>query len=265
MYVSVIRRKSVVTQANSLVEARYRLTLTEQKLLLSLVSLIAPEDEEFQDYALEVKSFADLIRTKNQNYYKEMSEILERLMGRVLHIEQDGDWHKVHWIGYARHRKGSGTITVRFDPFLKPYLLQLKNRFTSYQIGAIAQFRSSYSIRIYQLLKQYERLGERRLSVAELRQRLDIAENEYGRHADFRRRILLPAVEDINQKSDIMISFTQAKRGTKVTDVVFTIRGKKEGIPAPKDRPKKVSKEGRRRETGKMMAILRGRNIEKQQ
>lgn len=51
--------------------------------------------------------------------------------------------------------EGSGIVQVEFHKSLKPYLLQLQEygNFTKYQINNVVNFKSQYSIRLYELLK----------------------------------------------------------------------------------------------------------------
>ena len=58
------------------------------------------------------------------------------------------------------------TVDLCFDPKLKPYLLQLKDQFTSIALQYAIQLKSLYAIRIYELLKQYQRLKQRTLGLS---------------------------------------------------------------------------------------------------
>ena len=153
------KQSPLVVQSNRLIESRYSLTTGEQRLIMAMISLIHPNDQDFKPYILKIQDLAVYLNIDIKNAYREADKITSRLMERVLHIpEPDGSLLKVHWVSSARHEKGK--VTIKFDPDLKPYLLQLKKQFTRYQLTIIAQFQSTYTIRIYSLLKQYQQIGE---------------------------------------------------------------------------------------------------------
>jgi hypothetical protein len=79
------------------------------------------------------------------------------------------------------------------------------------------QLRSVYAIRIYELLKQYQRLKQRTLAVAELRRMLAIDEHKYTLIKDFRRRVIDIAQREINAKTDLCFEYDPIKTGRKIT------------------------------------------------
>lgn len=115
---------------------------------------------------------------------------------------------------------------MRFDPLLKPFLLELSSKFTSYRLANIVKLKSTYAIRIYELLKQYENLKERTISLENLRYYLD-AMDIYPNYANFKQRVLKPTQKELNQKTDISFDFEEIKSGRKVQKIRFIIRGQK--------------------------------------
>ena len=55
---------------------------------------------------------------------------------------------------------------------------------------------------------------------------MGLGDNEYNRMCDFKRRILDMAVQEINEKTDLTVSYTQEKRGRTITGFKFTVRRK---------------------------------------
>ncbi|PGT74076.1 initiator RepB protein, partial [Bacillus cereus] len=115
---------------------------------------------------------------------------------------------------------------MRFDPLLKPFLLELNNKFTSYRLGNIIKLKSTYSIRIYELLKQYENITERTICLENLRYYLD-AVHIYPNYANFKQRILHPVQKELNENTDITFDFQEIKLGKKVYKIKFIIYSKK--------------------------------------
>ncbi|MCR2042680.1 replication initiation protein [Anaerosalibacter massiliensis] len=117
----------------------------------------------------------------------------------------------------------SKELGLYIDKDLIPYILDLKKNFTRYQIENILQLRSSYSVRIYELLKQYESIEERKINIKDLREYLGI-EEEYERFYDFERSVLKVSKKEINKFTDIKINYEKIKKGRKIIAIKFTIQ-----------------------------------------
>ena len=159
----------LIRKSNFLIEASYKLTLVEQRIVMILASMIRQEDDEFKKYQLNIKEFAGLLELKNKDEYSHVQTVTKKLLTRAFTIKQPGSLLQIGWLSSAKYLDGQGVVELCFDPQLKPYLLQLKDRFTSYRLKNVIQLKSSFSIRIYELLKQYEKLGERTFFVDTLR------------------------------------------------------------------------------------------------
>ena len=142
----------------------------------------------------------------------------------------------VAWFSHAKYVEGKGVINISFHKSLKPYLLQLKSRFTQYKINSIVKFKSSYSIRFYELLKSYEYLGNgegfyREFSLAELKGFLGVDEGEYKNFGHLKCRIIEPSVKEINSYSDIFISSVEyIKEGRAIQKIKFIVEPKTNNI-----------------------------------
>jgi hypothetical protein len=141
----------------------------------------------------------------------------------VLIIQEDDKEIILNWVNDVTSIFGSGEIQFSFSESLKPYLLQLKEKFTEYRYYNIIQIKSSYSIRIYELLKQYEKIRRRKFKVDELREILGIEEGKYSNYADFKRKVILTAEKELFKKTDIYFTFKEKKKGKKVDELEFII------------------------------------------
>ena len=218
--------KTLVVQHNKLVEARYKLTVEEQRLIKMLVSKIQPKDDDFKVYEIRVLDLSKLLGITDDYYYNKIKILTKKLRDSSLSFtNENGDEIQTGWLSSATYRKGKGVVGLCFDPVLKPYLLQLKSLFTSYELGNILRLRGMYSIRIYELLKQYEKIGKREFTLDAFKQMLKI-ESEYKQYKDFKRHVLLPAQNEVSEKTDIAFSIEEKKQGKKVIGFVFHIKGK---------------------------------------
>ena len=213
---------NLVTKSNLLIEANYKLGVVEQKIILCLASNISPADSDFKTYTLPIKEFTSLLGLKGTPKYTELRQITKELMQKVFEVRIDKKVIQVSWLSYVAYNETEGAIDIRFDPFLRPYLLELKKEFTSYKLENIIKLKSSYSIRIYELLKQYEKLQERTFHLTSLRKMLG-AEDIYNAYGNFKQRVLVPAQKELKLKTDISFEIEEVKKGRKVEKIKFLI------------------------------------------
>lgn len=220
----IVETKSnkLVTKSNKLIEANYKLGVVEQKIILCLASNIQPNDSDFKTYTLPVKEFNKLLGLKGNPKYTELRQITKDLMQKVFEVRINKKVIQVAWLSYVAYNESDGAIDIRFDPFLRPYLLELKKEFTSYKLENVVKLKSSYSIRIYELLKQYEKMKERTFLLADLRKMLG-AEEIYPAYGNFKQRVLVPAQKELKKKTDISFDIEEIKAGRRVDKVKFLI------------------------------------------
>ena len=215
-----------IVQHNKLIESRYNLSLQEKRVILWLISQIKPEDEEFKTYPLNIKDFASKIGISNDRLYPQMMAITKKLMQRVMTIDllDSDETLQVAWLSSARYQHKKGYVKLKFDPELKPYLLHLKSEFTIIELPEIMSVSSFAAIRMYELLKQYEQIGERKISLTGLRKNCGIEEKEYPLFGNFKQRVLKIAQREINSKTDINIEYEEIKESRKVVAIKFLIK-----------------------------------------
>ena len=225
------KENMLVTQSNQLVEAKYYLSLYEQRLVLMLASMVEPDDKDFKTYAIKVSDFKDLVGLKTKNLYPKVKLLLKSLASRVIEIPKGGRNYLITgWISDAEYFDDAGVVKLSFSAKLKPYLIALKNEFTSHKLGIAIKFKGAYTIRIYTLLKQYQRLGVRKFTLDEFREILGVGEGKFSLFADLKRRTILQAQKEFSRQdkdgsyfSDINFTFETTKTGRKVTGLIFNI------------------------------------------
>jgi plasmid replication initiation protein len=217
----------LVVKANKIIEASFRLSLQEQRIILYMASHIKPEDEQFNPIILPLNEFADMMDL-NDPSYAYMEQVTKELLQKVLTIKQNNGVLQIGWLSSARYLHNVGYVELRFDPNLKPYLLQLKERFTKLKLLDAIQFTHSYSIRFYELLKQYESIGWRYFDLKDLKWILGITEKEYKLYGDFKARVLNPVKEEFDEKfnkGELNFTFTyeEEKRSRQVVGIRFAL------------------------------------------
>ena len=218
----------IVVKSNYLIEASYRLSLQEQRLILLMVSRIKPEDKGFHIYRIAVKDFNRIVGIKNEASYQRTKELTKKLLERSLQITKDNSILQITWLSSAEYFEGKGYVELSFDPKLKPYLLQLKEFFTKYRLQNVIRLKSSYSIKLYELLKQYENIGRREFTLDNLRQKFGLKESEYPLYANFKQKILNRVLNELNEFTDLSFSMRERKDVRKVVGIVFVISKKRQ-------------------------------------
>ena len=150
--------QNIVTQANNLIEAKYSLTFTELKLILIMLSMIQPSDENFKAYEISIFELSKILGVNKNHMYVDCKKITHKLLKKVIEIQESDGLLQTHWLSSAKYVNGAGVVKLRFDPELKPYLLRLQSNFTSCKLKILLSFKSHYTMRIYSLLQQYKKL-----------------------------------------------------------------------------------------------------------
>lgn len=226
---SIDDKSLTVRQSNTLIEASYRIaSVGEGRLIRALIAQIQPNDEDFKLYRVSVSDFARLFDITDQTAYEQIKKAADELTSRKIRIEKEVDYLFMNWLSSAEYRRGNGYVELCFDKKLKPYLLQLKGYFTQYELENVVTFKSSYSIRIYELLKaeQFKAGKTGRFSKTfeyeELRKTLAIPDNEYSQFAFFRVNVIEIAIREINATSNLEITQVDyPKTGRKISHIVF--------------------------------------------
>lgn len=218
---------SLVVKGNKLVEARYTLNLNEQKVLLYAISKLDRDKPEMDWVELDIKEFTDLMEIQGKQY-DQFRATVRSLRRREVIIDTEQEELITGWLSSIRFYKNTGVVKLKFGDGLVPYLLQLQKTFTSYQLKNVLHLDSKYSIRIYELLKQYQGYKkptkDREFDIQDLRDKLGIAKDEYKRFVNFETRVLKTSMQEINQHTDVKMTYEKIKNGRKIARIRFTVK-----------------------------------------
>lgn len=222
-------KNNKVTKANDLNLRAYQLSRTEQLLVLSAISLIHPEDEDFKTYSISVKDFLNLLEIEDKSKYVELPRLTKGLMSKVIEIRKPHSLLQVTWFASAEHKQGEGVIEIQFSPKLKPYLLNLKDNFVTYGLNHVSKLSSKYSIRIYELLKGNEFKNQKSVEfdLQDFREMVGIPDENYIKYSNLKQKVLLAAQTEIRESTDIGFDFEELKVGRKVVGIKFFIKTNK--------------------------------------
>jgi Initiator Replication protein len=228
--------KFVVVQSNELVEATYspELTTRAHKIARFILSLISPEDKDLKLYTVPINTLKGFLGYKENttwgNFYPEMKDIADKLNQEPIVIKSGEKVTTAYFIAGYEIDAEARTVTFEVSLLLKPYLLALKRNFTRYPLNYISQLRSSYSIRLYELLCQYKNIGHRTFELSSLQLLLG---SNYEFYGNFKDKVLTIAKRDLVANTDIDFDYLEIKTARKVTGLKFTIFSNKTIIPQP--------------------------------
>lgn len=212
-------------------KARFDLTLTQQKLILYAISKINKSSENFEKIKINLKEFQDICNVTHKDYAglkQDLTDINKKCWWITIAREGKEIECLVQWFSLIEIEKDSGIIRLEFHQNLKPYLLELSDRFyTSYELQNVLSFKSAYSIRLYELFKSLSNNESWFFTVDSLKEYLNCQE-KYSVFKDFKRRILDPSLKEINHYSDLVITYKTEKNGRKISRVIFSIAKKSE-------------------------------------
>jgi plasmid replication initiation protein len=221
----------VIRKSNDLIEARYKLSISEQRLILFIIANLSTVDDDFLTYyTINVSDVAKMFGLElNSNLYEQIQDATKGLVGKRLNLSKDGRKTYTTWLSFADYVEGHGSILVEFHYSLKPYLLQLKNHFTQYDLHNIVSFKSQYSIRLYELLKMEAFKAnngqfERRFYIDDLRLIFGLEENDYPLFANLRDRAIDPAISEVSKTDLNIIDVRYGKSGRKITSITFVVK-----------------------------------------
>lgn len=225
-----------INQSNELINSRQDLSLTQRRIIYSLVSLVQPEDKDFKTYTIPVKELAHLIGIRESSFYERVEKAVDDLQSKKFVLEYyDSDKKqvivdKINWIQQATYYKGEGLIRVKLSDALSDYLINLKS-YTKYQLFNVLQFKSEYSWRIYELLKERQPWNRRIIKISELRRLLNIPPDKLTYMNNFKKVVLERAKAEIAEKTDIKFEYEPHKRkGRKIESFIFYIHRNEENI-----------------------------------
>lgn len=235
-------KKLTVYKSNKLIEASYSLDISEQRIILACLGQCNPlELTEKTVVHISVNTIMDLADTSSKSAYEELKRASERLFNRQVVIDNpDPDdptltRTRTRWVSSINYYDGEGRISLHFSTRIIPYLSQLQGKFTKYKLQHVTQFKSSYGVRLYELLLQWQSKGTREIEIDWLRKTWGL-ETKYKALKDLKKWVIEPAMKDINKHSNLWVKFGQRKAGRRVVEFKFQF-----GLKKPGQAPKKLT------------------------
>ena len=229
--------KSVmVYQANPLIEGRRDFSLREMRLFYIGLKDLKPqltkknipwENMTYRDFPVTVIPPKDLIEMfGNDTYYSAVYDVCESLAKKTVEVKNEFgrfDWFTV--FSRLSYRPEEGLI-LKFNPDMIPWLLELADRtFTKIPFEIVWQLESKYSVRLLELVLQYQntKTHERTVTMEELRRCLSVPDGAYKKMVNFKSRVLDSSIKEINEKTAYKVEYENVKDGRRVVGFKFKL------------------------------------------
>jgi plasmid replication initiation protein len=231
-------KELVVRKSNQLIEASYRFgSISEARIIQLLLTKINAYDKDLKVYEISVAEFAAIFDIKDDRLHSKIKQHLSNLTRRVISIEKQTGWLIMSWLSSAEYVKGRGIVELCFDAKLKPYLIELKTRYTQFSIDDIINFTSIYAIRFFEFIKENQFKADENglfqitFEYMKLRKLFEIEDKEYKFFADFKKKAIEPAVTEINAKTNFAVEVSYGKTGRAITHITFDCADKTKKKP----------------------------------
>jgi plasmid replication initiation protein len=219
------KNNDLIVKTNVLNMLTFYKTSIQLKIFSKIITMIKkkPNDNFYEISVLDILNEFNLTNT-NYTQIKQICKSMNQMIDISLKEEKGFD---LNTLFYSINTKIQGYVSFEVNPRLKPYILFDKGvPYTSYYLENIVRLKSYYSIRIYELLKQFQGKdlgGWYKIKIEDLRERLGITQLQYTRYNDFKRKVILQAQKELAEKTDIKFTFEEIKKGRKIETILFHI------------------------------------------
>lgn len=227
-------KNGLVVKDNALINASYNLEVTEQRLiLLAIINARETQQGITSDSKLEIHAsdYANQFNVKKETAYEALKNAVNNLFERQFSFRETTKKGvgivRSRWVSRIKYIDDSAILEITFAPDVVPLITRLEQHFTSYQLKQVSQLTSKYAIRLYELLIAWREVGKvPKIELSEFREKLGISADEYKAMNHFKSRVLDPSIKQINEHTDITVSYEQHKTGRTITGFSFRFKQK---------------------------------------
>jgi plasmid replication initiation protein len=231
-------KRLFLTEIYCFINAKYSYTLWEKRVFLYMISQLRRDGKEFPIMRIPIKELMTFYGAMGKSEYQIIRNVPENIIKKPFYIPYVASNGEKRWMFFsvisagtqpdASEQREESYIELQFNPVLIPHLLELKEKFTKYNIRNISELQSVYSIRIFEYIKENEfKKDGFEASIDELKEMLFMKAGDnngvelYPLYADFKKRVLLKAQEDLTKYCDTTYEFDEIKEGRRVVSIYF--------------------------------------------
>ena len=226
-----IKVKNLIEKKNVLNEMRANstsMTLQEQRFFLIYLSKINSRDISTRIVRFPMDEFKAIMDLGRLNI-SSLEKATDRLLQKIVKVPYNEGWEKFQLFKKCRLDKddiGDWYIEIDAHDDALPLMFEFKDKYFTYKLSNILRLKSINQQRMYEILKQYEKIGSRIFGVDELKELLFIGKDEYSYYKDFRVRVLDACQQALKEHTDIKYTYeSHGKKGAggKVLALKFII------------------------------------------
>lgn len=220
--------KSIIKKSNILARASWSPdSIWESRIVAIVAAQVHKNDKDFYNYKVSVQDLlAAAGKARTGKIYENLDKLTDKAMTRLVKLKEKKKWVKYTLFSRCEYTEGAGDLLVQFHPDLKPHYLDLKKHFTTYSLTEFLSLPSTYSQRIYEILRSWDDCVTTEISTADLHEMLCTPDSMRKNFYEFKRRALEKAHKDITEKTRLKYEWEPIKKGRKVVAVRFYM-GKK--------------------------------------
>lgn len=231
----VIKPDYSICMSNDLIMGKQSMGVNEAKILRLAIMQIVKEDKDLETYRVNLTDLGDSLGISRDNLYRDIRNYCINLIQHPVLISDGNPKHKwiaFPWVSWAEY-DGNGTLIIRLHDKLKPYLLDLSKWYTQYTCDSILAMKSIYAIRLFEIIRAKMKFNKNlppegvnvEITVDEIRKACN-CEKKFESFADLRRKVIEIAVREINEKSNLFVTYSYIKKARKVIGFCFTVQGR---------------------------------------
>jgi plasmid replication initiation protein len=215
-----------IRQHNALTNARYEYSELQLDLIFFLLSKLQ-KSQETNIYELNIRELSALTGKKYNSAY--LHKATADMGSRVFEVLTEKSYEQLWMFQRVKYLLGQGIIEIKLTEDITPYLFDLKDNFTSYELASALRLTSKYAKRIYQYCSQWKDLGEtKKYDLQEFKKMLGLLDDKGNEKikqiGQLREKVLDIAVKQINEHTELHISYKLEKRVRTFKNVIFTVK-----------------------------------------
>ncbi|WDA55056.1 MAG: replication initiation protein (plasmid) [Spiroplasma endosymbiont of Drosophila atripex] len=219
--------------ANELARKYCKFTLEEQKVLHLIFSQIKPYEKNPTTFKLKKLDFFNKLELESKDRYPRYRKLVQGLINKSFFEikESNGDELVGVVIYSSKWFVKQPFFEIKLNPDFMPYLEELVKNFTKLELNSILKLKSKHSLTLYKFLCSWtdesKKINQRFLTTKELKELFGLSIDDYVYNGKFNRKLfetktISIALKELNEKTNIIVSFQKKKKGNKVQNYEFT-------------------------------------------
>lgn len=224
-----------VVQSNNLVGGRQALSINSAKIVRAAIMQVVRDDTDIKPYIVTIPELSEILNISRSNLYRDIENITNEIMESHVDVRAEHNekvkFKKINWVSFIEYQSDIG-LAIKLNNALKPYLLNLRERYTQYTLDNILAMKSVYAIRIFELLQEKIILKVIPKNGTNVSMSVDYireccgCEDKYVRFSHFKSRVLDSAIKEINRVTLYNVGYSYIKKGKAVNGISFHVNMK---------------------------------------